>query len=1199
MIQNSQYRAIPTGLQLNGPILSFTKTPSDVTLGVGQTAYFTGIATAQFPDQTPVNPAVGFATGTISYRWYEVTEGALSDGVKYTGTATTELFVNDIASPGDNGKQYYLGADYVAIGTSPNANNELFTSSRATLSIYPEIIITKQPSDITVGVGAQATFTVEASLTDGTYGGLNYQWKIDGINVSDGTYESISLSELRGGVSFIEDSAILLLPLNESNGGVNLTDYSVTSNSSFNKTVTPGSLYGSGPTWDSSGGTGNFYNGAAYFNGSTSYLNVAAADFNFAQAIDFTIEAWIKWSNNSWSGTWEVISCLGGGYYADGGSWFAIHRDDSSGKSTNFYIAHTSGYQTIATGIDIRADDDEWQHVALTRQQNTLRLFINGKQVGSLTNTLPYGGINLGYIGLEHAGFHNIGYYYPNFWLQDFKVYKGVAKYTLDFIPSTTSILAYTVNRTDFNATYPSTLAVPFWDKDGSGIADYTDYSTNKKTLTLSGNNGWERTISKWYTGSVYFSGSDYYAITPTTDFAFGTGDFTVESWVYFTESGWKDIFSTGTYNQGQLSIRKNDTSQLASSPGSNQLEVYYNTTIVASGGVLEINAWHHVAVSRQSGTVRLFINGNQVASGTLTDSISADAPRIGSTKGNQYGMKGYIQDFVVYNNIAKYTDSFLVPSSSILSGNKTFTSVSGAQTNSLTITPSNSGSNTIECVVSNPNTQSKTSDQVKLVTTDARSIIKLEGYGTTSTATILEKNIDETEFTLTSSDLNFDDICLYASEKDIDVEIDMYGGSGYSASSFSGGEGGYSRIRFTMKKEEEYVLRGIKSNSALFLYRKGSLIAVVGQGGAGGIYGSGGKGGGVNLAGQNGQDGFRGRGGIGGSRIEIGELGENGRFGSRSGIDIANVYPEDLKEISTDPSIYENYEGQTIKCSKGVYWKNQGLSPCQDIGTSKFRLSDGTEVTNSASITRGFKSGYVINSTGAASGRGNESNGGHGAVGGSASATGFGGGGGSGYSDGSVTISATQLGGNTGAARISMRLSTGDFYVDSFGRILILSNTDGRDPRTLTKTTSKVLPGTNTCIDDARWQRFLDLARNGSQDYRLTATLDGSTTKITNATDKNIYKMLNANALTLRNSLTGWVDSGYAYQLLALAWDETSNDGMSGYGSDYSILSWSPTSRYGFGYYGSSSKPFFQGSTYNHFSANYWILPPGVPDFP
>jgi hypothetical protein len=46
---------------------------------------------------------------------------------------------------------------------------------------------------------------------------------------------------------------------------------------------------------------------------------------------------------------------------------------------------------------------------------------------------------------------------------------------------------------------------------------------------------------------------------------------------------------------------------------------------------------------------------------------------------------------------------------------------------------------------------------------------------------------------------------------------------------------------------------------------------------------------------------------------------------------------------------------------------------------------------------------------------------------------------------------------------------------------------------------------GDNACIDDARWQNFLDLARDGTQDYRLTVTENNSTTKITNAAGKAI----------------------------------------------------------------------------------------------
>lgn len=1216
MIQNSQYRSIPTDLQLNGPILSFTTTPSDTTLGVGQSAYFTGIATAQFPDQTPANPAVGFATGTIQYQWYEVTEGQLSEGTKYVGTATTELIISDIISPDDNGKQYYLSADYVAIGTSPNANNESFTSSRATLSIYPEIRITEHPADVTVGLGGQSTFEVEAELTDGSYGNLNYQWRFDSQIITDGTYTSASVGSL--GIRSVQDDAVLLLPFNESDtesGTVSLRDYSDNT-----KTITPGSTYGDAPVWQNTGfATGNFYNGAAYFNGSTSYINVSgSSDFKMTDQ-PFTMEAWIKWSDNSWSGTWEVMACIGGGYYSDGGIWWAILRNDETGSDTTFYISHSGGYSAIANNIDIKADDNEWHHFAVTRTSSNdghlIRMWMDGEKIGENSEDFVnknFGGEALGYIGLEHAGFHNIGYYYPNCWMQDFRCYKGLDKYAINFTPSDISILGTSVNKTQFNEAFPAALAMPLWNKSGqTNNVDIEDISINELSMEFGSTQiTWDTSVKKWYDGSALFPNKGEAALKPTNapSFTIGVKDFTIEAWCYFTKISWSDIFSTDNYNtfnsnSGLFAFRKSS---------SETLSFYCNPDFesinqgVTNGDPIPQDTWVHCAIARQNGIVRMFLNGkfqgsydftdiNNKSGGTIpSHSVTADL-RVGGVAGNNYPMGGYIQDLIVYDNIAKYTEDFVVPGRSILSENHTYTNISGSQTDTLTVTSDTVGSSKVDCVVSNPNTESKISDKATYVVTDARSTIKLEGYGTSSDATLIEKNLDDSEFTITSDDLNFDDICLYASEKDLNVEIDLYGGRGYSTSASSGGEGGYSRISFTMKKNEEYILRGIKSDTALFLYRKASLIAVVGQGGSAGKSGVGGDGGGVNIAGQNG-GGVNA--GVGGARIGIGQLGENGRFGSRSGINIDDVYPEDLKEESTSPSTYENYEGQTIKCSKGVYWRDQGKGSCEDVGIVKFRLSDGTEVTNSAIIDRGFKSGYSINSTGAASGLGAESVGGHGAVGGTASASGFGGGGGSGYSDGSVTISKTQVGGSTGSARINVRLSAGDFYVDAFGRILILSNTDNRDPRTLTKTTGKVLPGTNTCIDDTRWQRFIDLSISGLQDYRLTATLDQSTTKITNATTRNIHKMLNSNALTLRRSLTGWVDSNYAYTLLALAWDETSNDGMSGYGSDYSILSWSPTDKYGFGYYGSSDNPFFVGSTYSHFSANYWILPPGVPDF-
>jgi len=537
-------------------------------------------------------------------------------------------------------------------------------------------------------------------------------------------------------------------------------------------------------------------------------------------------------------------------------------------------------------------------------------------------------------------------------------------------------------------------------------------------------------------------------------------------------------------------------------------------------------------------------------------------------------------------------------------------TTISGAKTPNLTINSEDAPVlGAIRCKITANDVQNSPtfSDEVDYGNTSVRSIVKLEGYGTSSTATLLEANLDDEEFTITSDNLDFDDICFYASEKDIELEIDMYGGKGigfdeeggtnYNAGfRWSGGgdgaEGGYSRFNFTLKKNEEYILRGIKSNSALFLYRKASLIAAVGQGGNGGHYGDGGKGGGVNIAGESTTSSSGGQGGTGGVLIAEGELGENGTFGSRG--NPSTVYPEDSQASAKNP-------GQTIKCSKGVYWRDQGKSACEDLGSIKFRLSDGTEVTNSATIDRGFKAGYSINSTGGA-GDGDGAAGGHGATGGEGHNS-AGGGGGSGYSDGSINVTRTQLGGSSGNARIGMRIYEAaiddGFYTDDSGRILIMSCTDTRDPNTLEIRTGKIFVGDNAVLDDARWQKFLDNARDGTKDWRLTATLNNSNTKLTNATEKNIYKMMNANQLTLRTSMArGWKDMSYVSSYAgrkALAWDETSGSSITG--TDYSMMWWVFDGN-GWGFYGWSSNPFFTPTIYGQKSVNYWILPPGVPDF-
>lgn len=194
--------------------------------------------------------------------------------------------------------------------------------------------------------------------------------------------------------------------------------------------------------------------------------------------------------------------------------------------------------------------------------------------------------------------------------------------------------------------------------------------------------------------------------------------------------------------------------------------------------------------------------------------------------------------------------------------------------------------------------------------------------------------------------------ISLYAPNRDIDVEMDIYGGKGIDFGSYSGGQGGYSRIAFTMKQNEEYVISGLNVvDNCPYIYRKGKLIASVGSGGDASSSGSGGAGGGVNLSGAAG--GGVGA-GVGGRKIRSGELTTTGVFGSSSS----------STPISPDTKESGQNGGRTVSCSKGSYWTSRGFSSCEDIGNVKLYLGNGTEITNSAQIQRGYKAGYSIKQT-------------------------------------------------------------------------------------------------------------------------------------------------------------------------------------------------------------------------------------------
>lgn len=905
-----------------------------------------------------------------------------------------------------------------------------------------------------------------------------------------------------------------------------------------------------------------------------------------------------------------------------------------------------------------------WHHVAVSRKNGSVGLFIDGKKVATQSwkdiNIKSSSPVLIGKASNAIREYPMVGR------IQDFQVH-GIAKYTSDFDVTTSGIIDRTL-----------VLDLPLWD-EGKGTLNLTDLSANKKTITAGSTYGksplWNKGVGKFYGGAAYFNGSHYLNVSGSEDFNFGTGDFTIELWCRF--STWTTYTYEVLVNVGGGRRDGGGTwfSLLRDDVGGATFYLSDVSSYIPIGTVndLMIGTWRHLVVSKSSTSVKFYIDGKLIQSTGI--SLWSNG-RFGGTDPGYIGLERvsssnsypqcYMQDLKIYKGFNKYPTEFIPNQSSSISLQseestyieKSITTVSGSKTKNLTISTDDVSYNLLRCKISHPTACNpllySNSVEYNVVSIyqvvspissfipGPRAIVGMEVYY--DDGTISSKSLDistaETQITARSNysslyDSNptniiqgtnitsSDTICLYAKERDLYVEVEMFGSAADARRSYIGerigGQGGYSKIRFVMKKDDEYILRGIKSQGALWLYRKAKLIACVGQGGTRGQNGDGGAGGGVGLSGGNGTGYY---GGSGGLAIQAGNLTGNGVFGAGySGI----LYPEDKVQRSDG---FGGIGGRTISCTKGVYWRQQGRVPCEDLGRIKFRLSNGTEILNSARINRGYKDGYAINQTSGGGiitgdsfhGYNIHGAGGNGATGGNSTSASYynfsgGGGGGSGYHDGSVKVIETTLGGNMdNATKFVIRYISetpndfGNFYQDSAGRILIFSAaTAGKDPRTLTKTTEKVLPGTDTCIDDARWQRFLKLATQ--QDYRLTATLDGKTTSVTKAQPFNIRRMLNANKIKLRNSLTDWQlvqNLANAYPIYCLAWNEDSI--LSGYiygpnvayGYDFSILSWGGTTKY-YEYLGFLSNPnsfFTQTNTLNNTTANFWILPPGVPDF-
>ena len=184
---------------------------------------------------------------------------------------------------------------------------------------------------------------------------------------------------------------------------------------------------------------------------------------------------------------------------------------------------------------------------------------------------------------------------------------------------------------------------------DAGNSASYAGTGTTWTDLSGKGNNGTlVNTITHSATnpGYLIFNGNGSYAgsggynpyvsLPKSTDFDFGSGDFTVEMWTYTTTANPHPEYITLNVNAGSYAAFRMEYWN-----GNVNLLHSYDGGSHANGGSFPItlNAWQHIAVSRIGGSVAVYVNGVLKITYSLTGSLIAQQD---SRIGDFYGSNGY-----------------------------------------------------------------------------------------------------------------------------------------------------------------------------------------------------------------------------------------------------------------------------------------------------------------------------------------------------------------------------------------------------------------------------------------------------------------------------------------------------------------------------------------------------------------------------
>ena len=365
----------------------------------------------------------------------------------------------------------------------------------------------------------------------------------------------------------------------------------------------------------------------------------SSSDFTFGTG-DFTVEFFVFFY--SLTGYQTPMSA---GYNDSGGMFIQTGNGDGKFK-------FRSGSSALISETTSDAVANKWYHIAFSRQSGTLRVYRNGVQTGTASNSTNLNRTGNILIGSDRD-FNIDGL------LSNFRLVKGTSLYNSNFTPPDSALTAVT------NTTLLTLQSNRFVDNSASGHT--VTPNTGKETIGSFGpfltSSVYDPAVNG---GSAYFDGNVDRLHTPEdASTRVAASNFTFEAWVYpTTTTVANDMIFTqgapGVYSPFNVYIL-GTTVRIYISTNGTSWNIASNST---SSNSVQINAWNHIALVRNGTTIGLYINGvadNTYAVSTTAFFTPTRETSVGGRDGEEY-FTGYITDARLVIGTAVYTSAFTPP---------------------------------------------------------------------------------------------------------------------------------------------------------------------------------------------------------------------------------------------------------------------------------------------------------------------------------------------------------------------------------------------------------------------------------------------------------------------------------------------------------------------------------------------------------